>query len=274
MPTRHLRRNWLRMAALASAFAAVAAGAQTSAPCPPPPQPAIRDRNPPTYFYRDIESCRVFSLQMHYDPIAGYSTFYWYWREDTPEELQSYVDRGWRIAVTDQLLAGAKMQVVEYLNTGLNHYFLAIPDEFGAIERGEAGPGRVRTGYSFTARTVTMSPFSAYVCRCYGSVWPGPNSHFFTVDPQECRALQNITQRTPADEPRWDYEGHPFNAFPVSVAGTCAANQIPVWRAFNGGPARGIESNHRFSTDQSVIDGMVSQGWTAEGIAFCADASQ
>lgn len=272
MPTRHLRRNWLCFAALMSSFAAVTAGAQTNTSCPPPPQPANWNGRPPIYFDRDSESCRVFSLQLTYDPKTGsYSSF---WHEDTPEELQSIVDIGWRIAFIDRLLAGAKMQVVEYLNTGLNHHFLAIPDEPGAIERGEAGPGWVRTGYGFTARAVTMSPISAYVCRFYGSVWPGPNSHFFTVDPQECRALRNITEKTPADQPRWNYEGFPFNAFPVSVAGTCASNQIPVWRAFNGGPARGIESNHRFSTDKSVIDGMVSQGWTAEGIAFCADASQ
>ncbi len=203
--------------------------------------------------------------------------------ELTPADIQYWLDNGIRVVMTDQLVAGAKTEVIEYLNTGLNHYFLALPDESGAIERGDAGPGWVRTGYGFTARAAIYAPFndtlayyspiSSRVHRFYGSIRPGPNSHFFTIDKAEASSLVNIARVTPADQPRWNFEGYAFNAFLAQAGNACAADQVPVWRAFNRGPERGIESSHRFSTDKSLIDGMVSQGWKAEGIAFCADAS-
>ena len=117
------------------------------------------------------------------------------------------------------------------------------------------------------------SPISQPVHRFYGSVWPGPNSHFFTMNVLESLLLKELASSTPPEQPRWNSEGSPFNAFPVLYGGACGANQVPVWRAFNGGPSNGVESNHRFSTDKSVIDGMVAQGWIAEGIAFCVDAT-
>lgn len=263
VPKHSASRNWFRLVALVGAFAAVPVFAAGYPVCPSAPEPVNWNGGGPVYFYRDIESCRVISWIL--EPP--------YWYENTPAEIQAVADSGHRVAFTDQLLAGSKMQVFEYLNTGLDHYFLAIPDEWGAIERGEAGPGWVRTGYGFTARTKVMAPLSVPVARFYGSMWPGPNSHFFTIDPQESLALQRLEYSTPADQPRWNSEGVPFHTFPVLFGGVCAANQIPVWRAFNGGLQRGVESNHRFSTDKSVIDGMVGQGWIMEGIAFCVDTA-
>jgi len=165
------------------------------------------------------------------------------------------------------------MQVLEYLNTDLNHYFLAIPEEAAAIDRGAAGPGWTKTGLGFVVRAPTSSPISQYVGRFYGSISPGPNSHFFTIDPEEISAIKRISERTPVDQQRWNTEGISFSAFPALPGGTCASNQVPVWRAYNGGLARGIESNHRFSTDKNLIDGMVTQGWIAEGIAFCVNVN-
>jgi hypothetical protein len=266
-------RNSLRLAALAGAFAALCAVvAAANAACPPAPAPVASNGGAPVHLERDSESCRVFSSRYSYDAKTGtYGGLVWH--EETPAEIQRLVEQGNRVVFTDRLMAGSKMQVTEYLNPGLNHYFLAIPDEQEAIERGEAGPGWVRTGYGFTARTGTSSPLSAYVYRFYRPLWPGRNTYFITFDLQESFTLQRNSYATPADEPRWNYEGVPFNAFPVLFGGTCAASQVPVWRAYNGGPRRGVEPNHRFSTDKSVIDAMVSQGWIAEGIAFCVDAA-
>lgn len=249
----------------------LAVGVRTSfASCPPPPEPSFLASDAPVYIDRDIESCRLFSAQITFDPVTN--TYGFFWHEDTLADLQRLLDMGLRIAFRDQMFSGRKLQILEYLNTDLNHYFVAIPEEAAAIDRGSAGPGWIRTGQGFVVREPRSSPITQSVARFYGSVSPGPNSHFFTIDGNEKRAIEQITATTPTDQPRWNNEGISFSAFPVGSRGNCADNQVPVWRAFNGGPAHGVESNHRFSTDKSVIDGMVSQGWIGEGIAFCVDA--
>ena len=164
-------------------------------------------------------------------------------------------------------MAGTRMPVAEYFNTQLDHYFLAVDSEWGAIDRGEAGPGWQRTGLGFTVRTPVQSPISTNVQRFYGSVSPGPNSHFFTIDLAEYQAVVRDGERTPPNLPRWHSEGRPFNAFAALAESTCTSQQLPVYRAFNGGAARGLDPNHRYSTDKAVINAMLSQGWVPEGVA-------
>ena len=118
------------------------------------------------------------------------------------------------------------------------------------------------------------SPISEEVYRFYGSTSPGPNSHFFTSDENERNGLLIDAQKTPINEPRWNAEGIGFNVFRKNNLGGCSAGYIPVWRAFNGGAARGADPNHRYSTDKAVIDDMVRAGWVAEGVAFCVDGAQ
>ena len=240
--------------------------------CPPPPEPAAPNGHGPVHFYRDTESCRIFTYHITYDNVRGVYTGFFWTEEDLSKLLPLFVDKGQRIAFIDQQMAGSNMPVAEYFNTVLGHYFLAIPDEWGAIERGEAGPGWVRTGAGFTARTKLQSPISVNVQRFYGSVSPGPNSHFFTIDMQEARWLQDDIYRIPADKPRWHSEGSPFNVFPLKTIGSCGQSRFPVYRVFNGGASRGLESNHRYSTDHALIDAMVAEGWIGEGIAFCVDS--
>jgi hypothetical protein len=105
------------------------------------------------------------------------------------------------------------------------------------------------------------------VCRFYGSITPGPNSHFFTADPDECAAVKN--------DPGWHYEGI---AFYVTLAndGDCAADRVAVWRAYNNGfkPQQGInDGNHRFATDHALTRRLADFGWNDEGIVFCALAT-
>jgi len=45
---------------------------------------------------------------------------------------------------------------------------------------------------------------------------------------------------------------------------------VPVYRAYNDGQARGIDSNHRITTSVQAIDDVVARGWKAEGIVMCA----
>jgi hypothetical protein len=258
-------------AGLAGAMLAVAALAEVPPPCPPAPEPANPASDAPVYISRDIETCRIFSPQMSFDMTTNMYTFYW--AESTLPSLQWLTDMGLRIVFNDMNFSGTKVLAAEYLNSDLDHYFMALPEEAAAIDAGAAGPRWTRTGLSFVVREPTSSPIARYVRRFYGSISPGPNSHFFTMDSEEGKAIERISAATPTDQPRWNSEGISFSAFPVMAGGACAAYQVPVWRAYNGGFARGLESNHRFSTDKSVIDGMVSRGWISEGVAFCVNSS-
>jgi len=162
--------------------------------------------------------------------------------------------------------------IVEFENTQLGHFFLAAPEETQVIDQGGAGPGWVRTGESFREVSVLTIGFTL-VCRFYGSVSPGPNSHFFTSDPVECNCLRDLAASLPPSAPKWNYEGQAFSVLPT-VVGTCPAtvNGLPtlsVYRLYNRGFERGIDSNHRYTTQREIAEEMKRRGWAEEGVAWC-----
>ncbi|MBK8739253.1 MAG: hypothetical protein IPM02_06720 [Betaproteobacteria bacterium] len=110
------------------------------------------------------------------------------------------------------------------------------------------------------------------MCRFYGSITPGPNSHFYTALPDECAALKQLQASTPATEKRWNFESLDF-VTTVPAGGACPAGTIPVYRAYNGGFARGIDSNHRITTSQVALQQVVNRGWSNEGVVMCAPSS-
>src|SRR5205085_472369 len=98
--------------------------------------------------------------------------------------------------------------VVEYVNTadfprspGGQYFYTADAAEQAAVDSGAAGKFS-RTGRKF------MVGGGSLVCRFYGSIAPGPNSHFFTVDATECGALKGaqVTPK-PTSTQQWNYEG-------------------------------------------------------------------
>ena len=150
--------------------------------------------------------------------------------------------------------------VMEFYNSGLKHYFRTIePAEVQAIQSGGAGPGWSQTTDDFAAWTVAGKPFDALpVCRFYAA---GPNSHFFTIDPNECEQVKK--------DPGWKYEGIAYYAKAISSARDCnRIDTTPVYRAYNGRFAQN-DSNHRFTSSTSNYQSMISQGWIGEGIVMC-----
>ena len=161
--------------------------------------------------------------------------------------------------------------VVEYRNTldfprspGGQFFYTADPLEQAAVDAGLAGRFQ-RTGVAFSAGGDTN------LCRFYGSVTPGPNSHFFTADAGECAFLRSLQRTpTPADVKQWNYEGTGFKVV-APVAGACPTDATPIYRAYNNGWQRGMDSNHRFTPDRQLLDALVrDSGWVYEGVAFCA----
>ncbi|CAG0970406.1 hypothetical protein BURK2_01247 [Burkholderiales bacterium] len=156
----------------------------------------------------------------------------------------------------------APVSVVEFHNTLLGHYFITGgAGEIAAIDAGGAGPGWSRTGLGFKAYApeTGIAPGALPVCRFYGTPGVGPNSHFYTVDSTECENVKH--------DPGWTYEGLAFFIFPPNN-GSCAAGQVPVYRAYNLRFAQN-DSNHRYTTDSATYVQMQAQGWAGEGVKFC-----
>jgi len=157
------------------------------------------------------------------------------------------------------------VDAVEFHNTTLDHYFIASgQDEIHSILSGGAGPGWELTGQAFKVwpgmPAATFAPVNP-VCRFYGALAGGPNSHFFTAQPDECQAVKNAGG--------WYYEGIGFYARPVDSTGKCPAGWLSVNRAYNNGFPRN-DSNHRFTTSDSTIRDMGDLGWAVEGTVMCA----
>ena len=71
-----------------------------------------------------------------------------------------------------------------------------------------------------------------------------------------------------SDEGR-KYESTPFWAW-TPDAGTCPSQMKPLFRAYNN-RWRENDSNHRYSTDNTLIDEMVGKGWIDEGAVMCVE---
>jgi hypothetical protein len=164
--------------------------------------------------------------------------------------------------------------VIEFYNSQIDRYFITSdPDEAAAIDQGSAGPGWTRTGDTFPAGG------NVPVCRFYGSMSPGPNSHFYTASTLECEGLKQLQATTPSTEKRWNFESFDFNTFlPVEtgLAKTlaCPSRMIPVYRVYNNGFARGVDSNHRITPNRNSIQQVLDRGWIDEGVVMCAPNSQ
>ncbi|MDZ4729920.1 MAG: hypothetical protein SH820_08275 [Xanthomonadales bacterium] len=165
------------------------------------------------------------------------------------------------------------VEVIEFYNTSLDHYFITSgAGEAVMIDQGGAGPGWERTGESFKAWNLWSNPDAANMCRFYGSVQPGPNSHFYSDTALECRMLQALQEDTPAGEKGWNFEGWAMSVIPRGAGEQqpCPDNSTAVYRAYNNGFALGKDSNHRYATNSALLDAMQEDGWINEGIAFCS----
>lgn len=171
---------------------------------------------------------------------------------------------------SSQAIAG-EIRVVEFYNTTLNHYFITAENsEAAGIDSGSAGAGWVRTGVSFRAYD-TPEPGTNPVCRFYGNPALdssghrlGPNSHFYTVNPEECAAVKN--------DSGWVYESIVFYAIPPTNQ-QCPSNYSSVKRLYNSRYAQN-DSNHRYTISDRDFNAMATGGWSAEGVVLCSQTEQ
>jgi serine protease len=155
--------------------------------------------------------------------------------------------------------------IVEYYHAGLDHYFMTwVSDEILLLDAGTTIKGWRRTGKTFEALR-SPAPDTAPVCRIY--IPPGwGDGHYFGRDTVECA-------QTLARHPSFVAEAPSFFHLYAASAGACPAATVPVYRVYSNR----ADANHRYTTERAVRDGMVAQGWLAEGdgddrVVMCAPA--
>ncbi len=166
--------------------------------------------------------------------------------------------------VTHALATEPTAQVVEFYNASLGHYFItAFPEEAAMLDQGTLVPGWARTGVAWSAwKFAGESPTAVPVCRFFGTPNVGPNSHFYTADPNECATVKL--------NPHWTFEAIAFYIEPTQ-SGACAAKTEPIYRSFYPG-AQVSESNHRFLPDLTMFQKMASNS-ILEGVVMCSPLS-
>ncbi|MBK7469702.1 MAG: hypothetical protein IPI73_02740 [Betaproteobacteria bacterium] len=200
---------------------------------------------------------------------SGYTREVWYaqgvgmvrWMDGTEEALLTRVT----------MPAGpvpAVARAVEYFHPGLSHYFMtADATEIGALDSGRL-VGWQRTGMSFNVvdATANTSGMASAVCRYYGSPAYGLDTHFYSSSPDECAAVH---RQWPLE---WILESS--NVFQVYMpdpsTGVCPAGTLPIYRTWNQ-----QNTNHRYTMDARVQNGMMGRGSIAEGygnppVAMCS----
>jgi predicted dienelactone hydrolase len=149
---------------------------------------------------------------------------------------------------------------IEYYNVSLDHYFITSdPVEVAILDAGQQIPGWQRTGYAFNVYSPDASQGVA-ACRFFGVPGVGPNTHFYTILPNECDDVKR--------NPLWTFEGLVFRVEGPDAAGNCPADRVPVVRMYNNG--KGGQANHRYLTSHNEITEMGLEGWVLEGVVFCA----
>jgi len=148
------------------------------------------------------------------------------------------------------------------VNDVTGRYVLLWDDaEIATIDAGSAQTGWHRTGYMFGGFNVNdcVVPGSS-ICRFYA---PSINAHFLTARAVECDGLRAV----PASG--WIYERNDVSVYVPDAAGQCGYLQTPVHRLHsNVQTDAGV--GYRHTADPSIRASLLAQGWTDEGVAFCA----
>lgn len=159
---------------------------------------------------------------------------------------------------------GSELTVWELYNTRIDHYYYT--DNANEANTLAASPS--------TAWTITGNGFKAWpalstdtpstvvpVCRFDLAAHPGPGFAFFSASASDCSMLMSNRG--------WGYYGTVFYVQPVDVNLRCPDGYIGVNRAYNNGFVRN-DSNHRYTTSDSLVRGMEPNGWLYEATVMCS----
>ncbi len=169
--------------------------------------------------------------------------------------------------------------VQEFHHAELDHYFITGGVNESAMLINNPEMGWKPTGLAFAAAPLSSENAALHpVCRFYGDLTAGPNSHFFTAFANECAGLVGLAERTPVGQTAWRLEGNAFRIAIPDAEGNCA-DDVPfaVWRAFNRQSGAWVngrreDPNHRYTVQANEPFVGSGAGWVTEGVAFCTSA--
>lgn len=159
------------------------------------------------------------------------------------------------ISTKQNTITGTEI-ATEFHHAGFDHYFHSADEtEVRLIRDGLFDDNWART-FEFWRVWTTPGAGRSAVCRFFSASFAPRSSHFYTPYPAEC-ALRQAGDV-------WQLEGTAvFYLMLTDAAGNCPAGTAPLYRVYNqnlsGAP------NHRYTANRAVRDGMVAQGWIAEG---------
>ena len=162
--------------------------------------------------------------------------------------------------------AGSELTVWELYNPVLNHYYMTID----ALEANRLTTSPYMS-WKFTGNGMKAWP-SAYitggnpwvlspVCRFDLAGRAGAGFSFFSAEPNDCDMLKANRG--------WNYYGTVFWVVPVDANLRCPDGFLGVNRAYNNGAAR-FDTNHRYSTSDSIMRDMGQSGWSYEATVMCS----
>ncbi|MFZ3322678.1 MAG: hypothetical protein WA190_09910 [Usitatibacter sp.] len=161
--------------------------------------------------------------------------------------------------------AGSEFTVFELYNPVLNHfYYTDNATEANALTTSPYMSWML-TGNGFKAwpsayqtdAPVVTSP----VCRFDLAGRPGAGFSFFSAEPNDCDMLKANRG--------WNYFGTVFYVDRVDANLRCPDGFLGVNRAYNNGAAR-FDTNHRYSTSDSIMRDMQHSGWSYEATVMCS----
>jgi len=147
---------------------------------------------------------------------------------------------------------------IEYYHAAFGHYFItSLPDEIAKLDNGTF-VGWARTGPSFKVWADAADGLSP-VCRFFSTSFAPKSSHFYTPYPSECSLVKQ--------NPDWLFEGVIAYAALPTESGQCLLG-VPLYRLYNNG--EGGAPNHRYTTNITIRQTMINQGWIPEGAGSLA----
>jgi carboxyl-terminal processing protease len=181
------------------------------------------------------------------------------------------------LCASERAFAQTPVTVVEYFNPSINAYFLTgRADEQTTLN---ARFDFQRTGMSFVtasaasvagsggsgsagSATDSLDAVCRYRVQITGSSF---TSHFYGLS-------ADCAQIAAAKLPNFFSEGIDF-AVTKPVNGTCSGSApVPVYRALRS--LSPVDTpNHRYAVSGGIYQDMLKQGWTGEGVVFCAQSA-
>ena len=147
------------------------------------------------------------------------------------------------------------VRLLEYFHAGFGHYFVThLQEEITKLDNGTFA-GWSRTGRSING-WLTAATGSSPVCRFFSERYAPKSSHFYTSFPSECQTVKG--------DPNWSFEGEVFHVGLPDAQGSCAVGTQRVYRLYNEGQSGA--PNHRFTTDPTLREQLIAQGWAPEGV--------